>query len=80
MRKRKMQQKNEANQQLKLFSWKAGELSATPTGGTGTDRLNRVELLSVLEKQRAQTGNLLERIVDYGNLMRGYKRVAGNDG
>jgi RNA-directed DNA polymerase len=80
MRKSKMQQKNEANQQLKLFSWKAGELSATPTGGTGTDRLNRVELLSVLEKQRAQTGNLLERIVDYGNLMRGYKRVAGNDG
>ena len=80
MRKSKMQQKNEANQQLKLFSWKAGELTATPTGGTGTDRLSRVELLSVLERQRALTENLLERIVDYGNLVRAYNQVAGNDG
>lgn len=80
MRKSNMQQKNESPQQLKLFSWQAGELTATPAGGTGTDRLSRVELLSVLERQRALTSNLLERIVDYGNLMRAYKRVASNDG
>jgi group II intron reverse transcriptase/maturase len=80
MRKSKMQQKNEANQQLKLFRWEAGELTATPAGGTGTDKLNRVELLSVLESQRALTENILERIVDYGNLMMAYKQVAGNDG
>jgi len=58
----------------------AGELTAAPTGGTGTERLNRVELLSLLERQRTLTENLLERIVDYGNLKRAYKRVAENDG
>lgn len=79
MRKSKEQQKNEATQ-LKLFSWKAGELTATPNSGTVTERLNRVELLSVLERQRALTENLLERIVDYGNLKRAYGQVASNDG
>jgi group II intron reverse transcriptase/maturase len=58
----------------------AGELTGAPTGGTGTERLNRVELLSLLERQRTLTENLLERIVDYGNLMRAYKQVASNDG
>jgi len=80
MRKSKMQQKNKISQQLELFSWKAGELTGAPAGGTGTEQLNRVELLSVLEKQRTLTVNLLERIVDYGNLMRAYKQVARNDG
>jgi RNA-directed DNA polymerase len=80
MRKSKMQQKNEANQQLKLFRWEAGELTATPAGGTGTAKLNRDELLSVLERQRALTETILERIVDYGNLMRAYKQVADNEG
>jgi group II intron reverse transcriptase/maturase len=58
----------------------AGELTGTPTGGTGTECLNRVELLSLLERQRTLTENILERIVDYGNLMRAYKQVASNDG
>jgi group II intron reverse transcriptase/maturase len=58
----------------------AGELTGAPTGGTGTERLNRVELLSLLERQRTLTENLLERIVDYGNLTRAYKQVARNDG
>lgn len=79
MRKSKVQQKNEANQ-LKLFNWQAGELSATPAGGTETGRLTRVELLSILERQRALTENLLERVVDYGNLLRAYQQVASNDG
>jgi group II intron reverse transcriptase/maturase len=80
MRKSKEQQKNESSRQLKLFNWQAGELTGTPTGGTGTEPLNRVELLSVLERQRTLTENLLERIVDYGNLMRAYKQVASNGG
>jgi group II intron reverse transcriptase/maturase len=80
MRKGKEQQKNETSLQLKLFTMQAGELTGAPTGGTGTERLNRVELLSVLERQRTLTTNLLERIVDYGNLMRAYKQVVRNDG
>jgi RNA-directed DNA polymerase len=80
MRKSKGQQKNESGRQLKLFTMQAGELTGTPTGGTGTECLNRVELLSLLERQRTLTENILERIVDYGNLMRAYKQVASNDG
>lgn len=80
MRKCKGQQKNETSRQLKLFMWQAGELAGTSTGGTGTESLNRVELHSLLERQRTLTENLLERIVDYGNLMRTYKQVASNDG
>jgi len=80
MRKSKGQQKNESVRQLKLFTMQAGELTGTPTGGNGTESLNRVELLSLLERQRTLTENLLERIVDYGNLMRAYKQVASNDG
>jgi hypothetical protein len=79
MRKSKGQ-KNEESQQLKLFSWQAGELTETPSGGTGQRPLDRAELLSVLEKQRTLTENLIERIVDHGNLMRAYRQVAKNDG
>jgi hypothetical protein len=63
MRKSKEQQKNKTSQQLELFSWRAGELTGTPNGGTVTGPLNRVELLSVLERQRTLTEDLLERIV-----------------
>jgi RNA-directed DNA polymerase len=80
MCKSKLQQKNESGRQLKLFTLQAGELTSAPNGGTVTERLNRVELLSLLEKQRTLTENLLERIVDYGNLKRAYKQVAKNDG
>ena len=69
MRKSKSQQKNEASQQLNLFSWQAGELTGTPAGGNSTGSLPRVELLSLLEKQRTLTDNLLERIVDYENTL-----------
>jgi hypothetical protein len=69
MRKSKSQQKNEASQQLELFSWQVGELTGTPAGGNSTGSLPRVELLWLLEKQRTLTDNLLERIVDYENLL-----------
>src|SRR4030042_2371247 len=80
MRKSKRKQKNEADQQLKLFNWQAGELTGTTTGGTGTRPVNRDEMLSLLERQRTLTENLLERIVEYGNLNRAYKQVMTNDG
>jgi hypothetical protein len=73
MRKSKMQQKNKVSQQMKLFDWRAGELTGEVAGGTGTQPLNRDELLLVLERQRTLTEKLLERIVDYGNLMRAYE-------
>lgn len=78
MRKSKGQ-KNEVSQ-LKLFNVQAGELTENSDSGTGARTLNREELLSVLEKQRTLTENLIERIVDDGNLMRAYKQVAKNDG
>jgi RNA-directed DNA polymerase len=80
MRKGKGQQKNEAGRQLNLFSWQAGELSGTPDGGIVTGTLDRVELLSLLERQRTLTENILERIVDYENLNRAYKQVSDNGG
>jgi len=80
MRKSKGQQKNEAGQQLNLFRGQAGELTGQPDGGTVTGTWDRVELLSVLEKQRTLTENLLERVVDYENLERAYKQVASNGG
>ena len=80
MRKSKEQQKNETGRQLQLFSSQAGELQAVPIGGTGTELVSRVELLSLLERQRTLTEHLLERIVDYENLNRAYKQVARNDG
>jgi group II intron reverse transcriptase/maturase len=80
MRKGKEQQKNEAGRQLKLFTWQAGELTGTPDGGTGTEPLSRVELLSLLERQRTLTENILERVVDYQNLEKAYKQVVSNGG
>jgi RNA-directed DNA polymerase len=80
MRKSKMRQKNEVSQQMKLFDWRAVELTGEVTGGTGSVPLNRDELLSVLERQRTLTENLIERIVDYGNMMRAYKQVKDNGG
>ena len=68
MRKSELPQKNEVSRQLKLFDWQAGELTGVETGGTGEQSLGRDGLLSVLERQRTLTVNLLERVVDYGNL------------
>ncbi|MHC4844498.1 MAG: hypothetical protein ACYTEE_11935 [Planctomycetota bacterium] len=80
MRKSKSRQKNEAGRQLDLFSRQVGELAGAPADGSSTGCLSRVELLSLLEKQRTLTKNLLERIVDYENLTRAYKQVKRNGG
>ena len=79
MRKNKMQQKKGEVRQLDLF--KGSEEPANHLeGGTNKDSLSGVELLSQLEKQRTLTGNLLEDVVDYGNLHKAYQRVFKNGG
>ncbi len=80
MRKSEGRQKNEVCRQLEFFDWTNGGLSAGTDGGTGRERVDRAGMLSLLERQRALTENLLERVVDYGNLMRAYRQVAENGG
>jgi RNA-directed DNA polymerase len=80
MRKDKRQQKNPDGKQLKLFTMQnlepAGSLTEGISKGDGTG----VELYSRLEKQRTLTENLLEKIVEYGNLNQAFKQVKENDG
>ncbi|MBW6499417.1 MAG: group II intron reverse transcriptase/maturase, partial [Bacteroidales bacterium] len=49
-------------------------------GCTGSENCTGVELLSQLESQRTLTENLLEAVVDYGNLRNAYQRVRQNKG
>ncbi len=79
MRKNRMQQKNEKVIQLDLFK-DPGKPANYLEGGTNKCSLSGVELLSQLEKQRTLTGNLLEEVVDYGNLLKAYQRVLKNGG
>lgn len=80
MRKSKRKRKNEDGQQIEINYWQSGELSGTSTGGTGTRLLSRAEMLSLLERQRTLTENLLERVLDYGNINRAYRQVMTNSG
>ena len=79
MRKDKEQQKKAQVKQMELFGKTSEPLEAN-AGGTGTVLLRGVELSSQLEKQRVLTENILEKIVDYGNLKRAYKQVWDNGG
>ena len=79
MRKDSSQQKNEKWEQLKLFT-KTGEPAGDQTSGTGKISGTGVELFSRLEQQRTLTVNILERIVDYGNLDKAYRQVRSNKG
>ncbi len=74
-----MQQKNVRFRQLDLFK-DSGKPANHLEGGTSKDSLSGVELLSQLKKQRTLTGNLLEDVVDYGNLLKAYQRVLKNGG
>jgi RNA-directed DNA polymerase len=79
MRKDNMQQKNTEGKQLKLFM-PNGEPDDSNTGGTGNAIATGDELSSRLKQQRALTENILEKIVDYGNLDKAYQRVRANKG
>ena len=65
--------------QLKLFSMPV-EPTEDSSGRTERNIQSGVELSSRLEKQRTLTVNLLEKIVDYGNLNNAYKQVVANRG
>lgn len=79
MRKDKMQQKNTASEQLTLFTRK-GTPAIGEASGTSSSNETGVELSSRLEQQRSLTENILERIVDYGNLIKAFKQVKSNKG
>ena len=79
MSKNSKQQKNTEIKQLSLFN-NLMEPVPVSTGGTGTETVTGVDLLSQLERQRILTGNLLEEVVDYGNLHKAYQHVYKNGG
>jgi RNA-directed DNA polymerase len=74
-----MDQKNKTGKQLNLFRDTVKPEEDKLTGGTGTLPTGDA-MLSRLKEQRVQTENLLERIVDYGNLTRAYNQVVNNKG
>lgn len=74
-----MQQQNEVVKQLNLFTT-TSDTPSSELNGIETSRTSVVELLSRLEQQRTLTQNILERVVDYGNLNKAYKQVKSNDG
>ena len=83
MRKNRKQQKN--RHQIELFpKGQVNNLMYKPeeskTGGTGKEIGSGSELLSVLERERALTENIMERIVDYVNLNRACQKVIQNGG
>lgn len=80
MRKNRKQRKNGNNYQLELFDKLMERPAESLTSGTGKGITKGVELLSVLERERALTSNIMERIVDYGNLNKAYQRVVRNSG
>ena len=79
MRKDKEQQKKSQVKQLEIFSQTSEPIGAA-ISGTDKTLLSGVELSSRLEKRRALTENILEKIVDYENLKRAYKQLSDNGG
>lgn len=80
MRKDKRQQKNPEGKQLKIFNMQNLKPAGSLTDGISKGNGSGDELSSRLEKQRTLTENLLEKIVDHGNLNRAFKQVKENDG
>lgn len=78
MSKSSKQQKRIEVRQQSLFDYDAPVRDGS--GGTGTEPTAGVELLSQLERQRILTENLLEDVIDYGNLNRSYQQVYNNGG
>jgi RNA-directed DNA polymerase len=80
MRKSKEHRKSKGiREQLNLFDDSAAPIDLS-SGGTGERGGSVYELLSRLERQRAETESLLEKIVDYRNLGEAYEQVRRNGG
>ena len=85
MRKNRKQRKNRNSYQMELFSRRPAENLKDkpvelPTGGTGKEATTGDELLSLLQRERARTINIMERIVDYVNLNKASQQVIRNGG
>jgi len=80
MRKDKKQQKNNAIvRQATLFDYEGRPVTAG-SNGIRDEKYSGAELSSLLDRQRSLSQNILERIVDYGNLDKAYQKVASNKG
>lgn len=79
MRKDTRQLQNLQCVQQNMFTYKGEPATDSSVGNT---RINDtgVELSSRLERQRAFTKTILERILDYGNLNKAYRQVRANKG
>jgi RNA-directed DNA polymerase len=68
--------------QLSLFEGEVGSVrpGASGEGGTGPAALEEWQASTALNRERALTGRLMERVCDRENLNRGYKRVKANKG
>ena len=53
---------------------------ASGEGGTGSAACEEWQAATALNRERALTGNLMERVSERENLSRAYKRVKGNKG
>jgi len=79
MSKNREQWKKEKVKQLELFDCLNAPVIFR-SDGIGTGIPTGIELLSQLKNQRILTDNLLEDVVDYGNLHKAYQRVYKNGG
>ena len=80
MRKDKEQQKkNPTVKQAILFDYE-GQPAHNGTDGIRNGMQTGAELSSLLDRQRSLSQNILERIVDYGNIDKAYQKVASNKG
>ena len=68
--------------QLSLFEWRQGNVrpDASGEGGTGSAAFEEWQATTALNRKRALTSNLMERICERENLNRAYKRVKANKG
>jgi RNA-directed DNA polymerase len=80
MRKGNKQQKKNEGKQLKIFNMQTLAPTSPEVDGIEPEQETGVELLSRLKKQHSLTANLLERILDYGNLNKAFKQVKENGG
>ena len=87
MRKSRKRQKNKQQYELFPRKYKLGDISkleGKPMESTvsGTDKEVSIgeELQSILERERAETGDIMERIAEYVNLNRACQQVIQNGG
>lgn len=79
MRKDRERQKKRTGKQLNLFRDQNGPVGGSD-GRTGRRVLSGVELSSQSEEKQTLTKDLLEQVVDYGNLIKAYRQVKRNGG